>query len=352
MRRNGETCPRRSRTRGRLIAALAIGVGASCATTPFRGDTGIKPFAFDLWDVHCPSGLRVVIERTPGSPVVGVTTLVGVGSRQDPEGRDGLAHVVEHLTFRSHLPGQPILWDRVLALGGTFNGHTDFDSTTYETYGPKDSLRGLLEIEGQRLAQPLVGVDEATFPIELEVVRNELRERTETDASQFGFLGIEQAVFPASHPYSRPTIGNHDSLSRLTLDDARQFVASHYRPEDMTVVVAGDVDLAHVEDLVRQALPPALYGDAAHPRPVAPAGSRKPPPAAPPAPPAAPPALPRLTAAVSTPELWIAWTAPSFGPGWPRRSLVRASSTTRISWGSMCLRPVTCWRRRSSAGSG
>ena len=65
-----------------VIAAVA-----SCAASPQRGDTGIHPVGFDLWDVHCPSGMRVIFERAPGSNMVGVTTVVGVGSRADPPGR-------------------------------------------------------------------------------------------------------------------------------------------------------------------------------------------------------------------------------------------------------------------------
>jgi zinc protease len=85
-----------------VAAALAI----SCAALPFRGESGIRPLSFDLWDVHCPSGLRVIVERAPGSQVAGVTTVVGAGSRQDPPGREGLAHLVEHLTFRAQAGDQ------------------------------------------------------------------------------------------------------------------------------------------------------------------------------------------------------------------------------------------------------
>ena len=122
-------------------------------------------------------------------------------------------------------------------------------------------------------------------------------------------------MFPGSHPYARPIIGTHQTLSALTLADARAFATDHYRPAEMTMVVVGDVDLTQVENLLRQALPPALYGDPAHAQPVAPPGTRMPPDAAPPAPPPAPPTLPRLPAEVTTRELWIGWTTPGgFGP--------------------------------------
>ena len=146
-------------------------------------------------------------------------------------------------------------------------------------------------------------------------MRNELRERNETDSRGLGFHGVERVVFPASHPYARPIIGTHESLSGLTLADARAFVTDHYRPAEMTMVVIGDLDLTHAEDLLRHSLPAALYGDPAHAQPVAAPGTRMPPALAPPAPPPEPASLPRLPAEVTTRELWIGWTTPGgFGP--------------------------------------
>jgi zinc protease len=299
--------------KGWVLALL--GAGASCAGSPQRGDTGIRALGFDLWDVHCPSGMRVIFERAPGSNMVGVTTVVGVGSRADPPGREGLAHVVEHLAFRGHGADQAELDRRFGSAGALHNAFTDFDETAYFEIAPAASLRSLLQLEGERLLAPLDGVDDDTFFVEREVVRNELRERSETDSRGLGFQGVEQVVFPSSHPYSRPIVGTHESLSALTLADARAFVTDHYHPAEMTMVVVGDVDLARAENLLRETLPPALYGDPAQARLVAAPGARMPPATPPPAPPAAPATLPRLPAEVTTRELWIGWTTPGgFGP--------------------------------------
>jgi zinc protease len=290
----------------RAGVAAAVALGVACATQPFQGETGIRPIAFDLWDVHCPSGLRVVVERTPGSPVAGVTTVVGAGAGADPQGREGLAHLVEHLTFRAHAPDGPSVQARLASLGTAGNAETSSDDTVYYQFTAAAALWSLVTLEGERLADPLAGVDEASFSVEREVVRSELRERTETVAS--GARVVRGALFPPSHPYGRPSAGTHASISALTLADARRFVQARYRPADMTMVITGDVDLSRAEALVRQALPAALYGDPAHPRPVVAAGSRLPPPAAVAITPAAP--LRRQQAPVRTPELWIAWAAP------------------------------------------
>jgi zinc protease len=296
-----------------VLGLVAAGLG--CAGSPQRGDTGIHPVAFDLWDAHCPSGMRVIFERAPGSNMVGVTTVVGVGSRADPPGREGLAHVVEHLAFREHGEDQPAIDVRLGAVGALHNAFTSFDETVYHELAPAGSLQSLLQLEGERLLAPLDGVDDDTFFVEREVVRNELRERNEADSRGLGLHGVDRVVFPGSHPYARPIGGTHESLSALTLADARAFATDHYRPADMTMVVIGDVDLTHAEDLLRRTLPAALYGDPAHAQPLAAPGTRLPSTTTPPAPPPAPAALPRLPAAVATRELWIAWTTPGgFGP--------------------------------------
>jgi zinc protease len=288
----------------RLFPALLAALLVSCASLPEKGDTGIKPLAFDLWDVHCPSGLRVIFERAAGSRTAGVTAVVGSGSVEDPPGHEGLAHLVEHLTYRSkNAAGDPVR-ERLWSLGASYNGETDHDTTTYYEFAPAPSLREVVALEGARLAEPLRGLDEATFAIERDIVRNELRERNETHALAASYHDAFEAAFPTGHPYGRRQ--THDSLSALTLEDAKRFVAAHYRPENVTMVIVGDMELSKVDAFVRDTLPPALYGDPAHARPIA-----KPPAVVTTAPAPPPDAqLRRAHAAVDAPELWIAWTLP------------------------------------------
>ncbi len=291
---------------------MLVAGGLACATTPFRGDTGIKAFNFDLWDVHCPSGLRVIVERAPGSKWAAVTTVVGAGGVQDPVGREGLAHVVEHLTImHAHGPNEAPMEDRLVRLGTRERAFTNLDETVYPHLVPATRLASLLDNEGRRLANPLDGLDEATFAVERDIVRNELRQGHETNDAGESFDVAYRTVFPPSHPYSRPVIGTHESLNAITLDDARRFADTYYRPEAMTMVIVADMDLSTADAFVRAHLPPALYGDPAHPRPLgAPA-------ATPPGPPplAAAGAMAHAADSVSTPELWIAWTTPGgYGP--------------------------------------
>ncbi|MDB4979400.1 MAG: hypothetical protein JWM82_152, partial [Myxococcales bacterium] len=289
------------------MVALTLAGAIGCATQ-LRGDTGIRPFAFDLFDQPCPSGLHVIFERAPGAQLAGVVTIIGTGSVQDPPGREGLAHFVEHLLFRE-ASGPDAIPARVRleALGASYNAFTSLDQTLYHAFAPHQSLRDLLVIDGARFVDPLAGIDQTTFDVEREVVRDELRERNETHTFSAGYEAAYQAAFPADHPYHRSVIGSHESLSAITLDDARRYVAANYRPENMTMVVVGDLDPAAAPAFIREALPAALWGDPAHPRPHAP------PPVSPPGPPplAAPHPIATVHASLASPELWIAWPTPA-----------------------------------------
>ncbi|HVR62376.1 MAG TPA: pitrilysin family protein, partial [Polyangia bacterium] len=296
-------------TRGQSpLLLLTPALAALSCSQPFIGDTGIRRFGFDLWDVHCPSGLRVVFEKDSAAGAIGVVTVVGVGSAEDPPGKEGLAHLVEHLAFRARHRQGPTVWDQMERLGATdLNAGTTFEATTYHEFAAKSRLDAILQLEGDRFTNPLEAVDEPTFTVEREVVRNELRQRNETGFTGQALNWIQAAVFPADHPYHHGVAGTHQSLSAITLDDARRFAAQHYRPDNMTMLVIGDVSLDGVEDFVRAHWPPALYGDPR--KPVSPPASRVPNPA-PAVPQVKPAGLERHQAAVSNPEAWVAWSIP------------------------------------------
>jgi zinc protease len=274
---------------------------------PERGKVVMRDVNFPLRDFRLPSGLRVVVEEDRRSPVVAVVAVVGVGGSHDPVGKEGLAHVVEHLAFRARHSGGPSVWTRLEQVGaGRFNAFTSLDHTAYETLVPREALPALLKLEAQRLAAPLAGVTEQVFSVEREVVRNELRQRNET-----GFIGqifhwVQETSFPAGHPYARPVIGSHDSLTQLTLADAQRFVRKNYQPENVTLVITGDVDLVAMEALLKESLPEAWHGEglplAVSPRLSQPA----------PEPPLAPKAAKLVTheAAVPSPELYLTWVLP------------------------------------------
>lgn len=288
-----------------LVAPLA---GCGGVNVVKKQKLELKPIQTPLRAFSFPSGLRVIVERDTRTSLAGVFVVVGSGSSSDPAGKEGLAHYVEHLAFQSRPFGAESFSDLLDKSGAVErNAFTDFDSTTYYEIGPAAALPQLLRTEAVRMVVPVSDVPEAARAIELDVVRNELRERNET-----GFIGdvhsrLLAALFSAGHPYARSIGGSHQSLGTLGKADVDAFAKAHYRPDNMTLLVVGNVDLDRAEDLLADSLPGQLV---AAPAPVT---LRERLPAAPPAVPAPPPAPgapPRFEAAISAPELWVGWTFP------------------------------------------
>jgi zinc protease len=216
----------------------------TCVSLPRPGKPSMPDVNFRMRDFRLANGMRIIVEEDHASPLVGVFTNVGVGSAQDPVGREGLAHVLEHLAFRAKPTGSSRAWNQLEFAGvGALNAFTSFDNTMYFDLGSKDLLPKLLAIESARLLNPLAGIDQQTFDVEREVVRNELRQRGENEVGP-ALAFLQEAVFPPSHHSSRPVVGTHQSLSAITLDDLKKFVATHYQPANMTMLILGDVGVS------------------------------------------------------------------------------------------------------------
>lgn len=209
-------------------------------------DLGVRPFRLASFDLPLPSGLRVVFQRDTTQPSVIVTTVVEAGATDDPPGKEGLAHLVEHLWFRARGGAGA----RIEALGGVYNAETSWDEAEFWTIAPKDALAALLKLESERLEDPLAGVDEEQFGLERAVLVNEVRQRVELSPSLTGADELVSRVYPEGHPYHRRAGGTVEGLRSLTLEDARAFASAHYRPSRTTIIVAGDVDLAQAPHVV------------------------------------------------------------------------------------------------------
>lgn len=148
---------------------------AGCFHAPPQPGLRMQGVKLPLDAYRLPSGMQVIIEEDHASPVVGVVAVVAAGNADDPVGKEGLAHLVEHLTYRARPDGK--LQRRALldfAAAGDVNATTDPDDTVYWAFGPARSLEGLIRIEANRLADPLAHLDAATFEVERNVVLNEL----------------------------------------------------------------------------------------------------------------------------------------------------------------------------------
>ena len=286
---------------GRWLRWTCTLLALGCATGPALPDRPLLPEqVFQQRTFPLPSGLHVLVQEDHSAPLVSVTTVVSAGSSTDPQGQEGVAHLVEHLAYRP-------LGERLKRAGATFNATTEPDRTTYFALAHKDQLGELLAIEGQRLAQTLDGVTADVLQVERDIIRNEARER----GIYPRIIGeLFKRAYPGGHPLGRKAAAD-DHLGGITLDHAQQFVQRHYAPPNCTVVVTGDVDPVEVARIVSNHWPASLLqppsgGAPARARPANLVSNRQ----LPPRPPAGG-RMDRLTLPVPGRRLLIAWPAPA-----------------------------------------
>lgn len=180
-----------------------------------------------------------------------------VGSREDPPGKDGMAHFVEHLMFQmpadgpgstrvmSHLPQHTLF----------FNAYTAADQTHYMHTGTSDELEQYMKYTALRLGYDCAAVDENQFLRERDVVRNEHRWRAQ-GLDAFVFDEISELAFPEGHPYRRKLLGADTELASITPDDTCKFIQRYYTASQASVVITGDVDPDEALVLAKKYLAP------------------------------------------------------------------------------------------------
>jgi len=229
-----------------LLAALLAATPLSAALAQPTATSAIPPLAFT--ERTLPNGLKVYALRDTSSPNVSVQVWYDVGSKDDPRGRSGFAHLFEHLMFKAtrNMPAESL--DRLTEDVGGFNNASTWDDFTnyYETV-PANHLQRLLWAEAERMGSLVV--DNANFLPERDVVKEELRTGL---ARPYGklFSHYVPMVSYQRHPYARPGIGSIEQLDAATIDDVRAFHATYYRPDNAVLVVSGNFDPAQLNGWV------------------------------------------------------------------------------------------------------
>jgi zinc protease len=195
-------------------------------------------------------GYRFVVLPESGSSVVRIDARYPVGSIDDPPGKEGLAHLVEHLLteVEETRDGVSTSIDGELAtIALSFNAHTTTESTTYEATALPAALDDLLRIEAERITLGCAGIPRELFEREREVVRNELREREGAGGSELR-RDIFAAIYPKGHPYRR--VDSSETVAAITYEDVCAFVVGPYRRGTPIIAISGAVDTAQVQQAV------------------------------------------------------------------------------------------------------
>jgi zinc protease len=188
-----------------------------------------------------PNGLQVYSALDTSTSDVSVQVWYKVGSKDDPAGRSGFAHLFEHLMFKAtrNLPAES--FDRIVSdVGGTLNAFTADDTTAYYQVFPGNHLERVLFAEAERLGSLVV--DDASFQAERDVVKEELRQRVLADPyGRLFALYVTQETYQ-EHPYRRPGIGSLADLDAAEIDEVLAFHATFYRPDNAYLIVVGNFE--------------------------------------------------------------------------------------------------------------
>ena len=197
-----------------------------------------------------PNGLRVVVHTDRKAPVVAVSVWYHVGSKDEPGGKTGFAHLFEHLMFNGSENSPGDFFEPLQQVGATdFNGTTWFDRTNYFETVPTAAIDRALFLESDRMGHLLGAVTQEKLDNQRAVVQNEKRQG---DNQPYGLTEyvIQETLFPKGHPYHHTTIGSMADLDAASLDDVKNWFRAKYGPDNAVLVLAGDIDLATAKEKV------------------------------------------------------------------------------------------------------
>ena len=199
------------------------------------------------------NGLKIVLSHDPSVPVVAVNLWYGVGSRNEPEGRTGFAHLFEHMMFQGseHVPKNRH-FELVERAGGSLNATTWFDRTNYFETLPSHHLELALWLESDRMGWMLPAMDQEKLDNQRDVVKNEKRQRYDNQPYGDRDERVQALVFPHDHPYHPTVIGSMEDIDAATLDDVASFFKTFYIPNNAVLTVAGDFNSGEALELIRR----------------------------------------------------------------------------------------------------
>jgi len=238
---------RPGRRHGLLCVALTAMLAAAVVLPlPVAAGAGIfNPETFTL-----DNGLEVVVIPNHRAPVVSHMVFYRVGAADEPPGKSGIAHFLEHLMFKGTASIPPGEFSKIVARnGGRDNAFTSWDFTGYFQNVPRDKLELVMKMEADRMTG-LVLSDELVLP-ERDVILEERRQRLDNRPASLLSEQMRAALFQ-NHPYGVPIIGWANEISDLTRADALDFYRRHYRPNNAMLLVAGDITAADLKPLAEK----------------------------------------------------------------------------------------------------
>ncbi len=229
-------------------AALAIASAVPAGATAAPAALASVPIpAIAYTKTVLPNGLTLIVHEDHKAPVVAVNLWYHVGSKNEPPGRTGFAHLFEHLMFGATGGNQRGWFERLEAVGANdINGTTANDRTNFFETVPTPALDMTLAMEAQRMGHLLDAFDVSLLNTQRGVVQNEKRQGDNQPYAVSEEI-ITKSVWPAAHPYSHTVIGELTDLDAAKVDDVKDWFSRYYGPSNATLVLAGDITPAEAK---------------------------------------------------------------------------------------------------------
>jgi zinc protease len=237
---------------GILTAAILL----ICSFAVFAGD--LAELKFEKFVL--PNGLNVILHEDHSIPVISVNVFYHVGSKNEKPGKTGYAHIFEHMMFQQSEHHMEYYANAIEKIGGTRNGGTSFDKTTYFEDVPANFLERMLWLEADRMGYLLPAINDSLLKIQRDVILNERRESYENQP--YGKVPeiLYSMMYPPGHPYSWMPIGYAKDIAAVTLEDIQEFFKMYYAPNNASLCIAGDFNPAQAKEWVEKYFGPIPPG--------------------------------------------------------------------------------------------
>jgi zinc protease len=252
------------------IRRLAIVVTVTLSTALFAQSparpaaSGADAIKLPFETYALPNGLTVILSPDKTTPTVAVNVWYKVGSKNEAVGRTGFAHLFEHVMFTGSGNVPYGLHDKLTeGVGGSNNGTTNNDRTTYFETVPSNYLESALWLEADRMGYLLDALDLAKLNAQRDIVKNERRQGMDNQPYGRAEEILSRATYPASHPYSWSVIGSMEDLSAASEEDVKNFFRLYYAPNNAYLSIVGDFETAQTKAWVTK-----YFGDIARGKPI------------------------------------------------------------------------------------
>ncbi len=234
-------------TRRLLTACLLLTVLAAAAYADDDIATQVN-IPYDLFRLD--NGLTVIVHEDRSTPTVFVGMWYGVGSKDEPEGKTGFAHLFEHLMFQGTENREGEYFSPFMDAGATgMNGTTSEDRTNYYATVPTGALDMALWMESDRMSYLLGAVTQDALDEQRGVVKNEKRQSENRPYAQMSDR-IRAGLYPVDHPYRHSIIGSMEDLDNASVEDVHEWFDTYYGASNVVLVLAGDIDLETAKEKV------------------------------------------------------------------------------------------------------